>query len=152
MTTLTRWDPFAEMTPVREMMSRFLEDSYWPARPQSYTRPLPMDMYEAENEVIVKAALPGYSEKDVEVTLENGSLTVRAHHVEPDASEGHVRWMHRELWSGDSGRTVILPSGLQGDKATATFTDGILVLSIPKAEAAKPRQIKIIGKGGQVNG
>lgn len=146
MTTLTRWGPFTEMSPAHEMMSRFFDEGFRPARAQSYTRPLAMDMYEAENEIVVKAALPGYSEKDVEVTLENGTLTIRAHHTDVEAADGNVQWMHRELWSGDSGRTVVLPGGLQGEKSTAVYADGVLTLHIPKAEAAKPKQIKINAK------
>jgi HSP20 family protein len=148
MTSLTRWDPFTEVSPVREMMDRFFGDGYWYNRSQTYTRPLALDMYEAEDEIVVKAALPGYGEKDVDVTLENGSLTIRARKVDSVDDGTNVRWVHRELWSGEYARTIILPNGLQSDKSSATFSDGILTLRVPKAEAARPRQIKINAKAG----
>lgn len=147
MTTLTRYEPFNEMAPVRDLMERFFSDM-WPStsRAQSLARPLALDMFEAENEVVVKAALPGFTEKDVDVTVEQGNLTIRAHRSEDEDGNGNVRWVHRELWPGEYVRSVILPSGLQPEKAEAEFTNGILILHIPKAESARPKQIKISAK------
>lgn len=113
---------------------------------QSFTRPLALDMYEAEGEVVVKAALPGFSENDVDGTVENSNITIRARRPEAKAEDANIRWAHRELRAGEYARSSTLSNGLQGDKAEAFFSDGILTLRISKAEAARPRQIKITAK------
>jgi HSP20 family protein len=148
---LTRWDPFAEMAPVREMMSRFFDDPYWGTTPmQSAVKPLALDVFETEDAVVVKAALPGFDEKDVDVTIEHGNLTIRARRADATTGNGtdNVRWVHRELWPGEYARSIILPGGLQADKSEATYNGGILTLHVPKAESARPRQIKVQAKAG----
>ncbi len=150
-TMLTRYEPFVELAPVREWMDKVLSDGFWStaSRTQGDVRPLALDVFEAENDVVVKAALPGFSEKEVDLSLENDTLTIHARHAEEshDSQDGaNIRWAHRELWAGEYARSITLPSGVQGDKAEAAYADGVLTVRIPKAEAARPKQIKINAK------
>ena len=90
----------------------------------------------------VEASLPGFKPEDVEVTVENGTLSIQAR-SEAETREGQGESLVTEIRRGSVSRTISLPAGLEPDKATATFEHGILKLRIPKAEAVKPRQIRI---------
>lgn len=126
------------------MLDRMFEDGFWPrmARLNDAPRPLALDVYESDNDLVVQAALPSVRQDDVDITLEQGNLTIRARRTE-DKKEENARWLHQELFHGEYARSIMLPTGYQGDKAEATFEGGLLTLRVPKAEAARPRQIKI---------
>jgi HSP20 family protein len=106
-------------------------------------------MYETADEVVVKAELPGVKPSDAEITLERGRLTIRAKRAEDEGAEKKaVRWFYQDLWSGEYAATVALPDLIKEDGAKATYEHGILTLRIPKAEGAKPKQIKINANSG----
>ena len=90
----------------------------------------------------MEASLPGYKPEDVEITVENGTLTIKAEDRSEETQE-QGGWVVREISRGSVMRTVTLPTGLEADKADATFEHGVLRLRFPKAEQVKPRQIRI---------
>jgi HSP20 family protein len=94
------------------------------------------------DELVVEAALPGVRPDDVEITIENGTLTIRGQ-SSSERKEGEGDYLVQEIRRGDFSRSVTLPSGLEPDKATASFDNGVLTLRVPKAEQVKPRQIRI---------
>lgn len=103
---------------------------------------LPLDITSSEEAVTIEAALPGVRPEDVEITVHQDNLTIAVKEQgEREAHEGER--VYREVRRSNGSRTLTLPSGMDVDNATATFENGMLRLSIPRAEAAKPRQIPL---------
>ena len=146
MTIIRRPSPFGELMSLRQAMDRLFEDSFVrPARPwlgAFWEGTLPLDIQHDRDEVTVEAALPGVKPEDVEITVEEGTLTIRAEAKAELRQEGG-EYLLREIRRGEVSRTVALPGGLEPDKAKATFENGVLTLRIPRAEEVKPRQIRI---------
>jgi HSP20 family protein len=145
MTIARRPSPFGELLSLRTAMDRLFEDSF--VRPMAWvgtslTTQLPLDVRVTPDDVVVEGQLPGLKADDVDITIENGRLTIRG-----KASSGDERrdgdFLVREIRRGSFSRTVALPVGLEADKAEATFDNGVLTLRIPKAEQVKPRQVRI---------
>jgi HSP20 family protein len=133
------------MLTFRQAMDRFFDDDYRPFRwlsggPDGPA--LPLDVTTDAETLTIEAALPGINPDDVDITVENGTVTISGRTAsERTAEEGS--YLLQEIRRGNFSRSVTLPTGLEPDKAEATFENGILRLSIPKAEQVKPRQIKI---------
>ena len=146
MTINRRPSPFSELVTLRQAMDRLFDDTVF--RPfTAYTgngdlARLPLDVKATSDALLVEASLPGFSPEDVEITVENGTLTIRAEDKREETREDG-NWVVREISRGSVMRTVTLPTGLEADKAEATFEHGVLRLWIPKAEQTKPRQIRI---------
>jgi len=144
MTIVRRPSPLRDMLSMRTAMDRFFDDDFRPfSLLSSYNGPsLPLDVTTDADSVTIEAALPGIRPDDVDITVENGAVTISGRTAdERTAEEGS--YVLQEIRRGSFSRTVTLPSGLEPDKARATFENGILRLEIPKAEQLKPRQIKI---------
>lgn len=145
MTLVRRTSPLGELVSLRQAMDRLFEDSF--VRPRTWNggeshAMLPLDITNSPDALTVDAALPGIRPEDVEITVEDGTLTIRAEsRSERQTTEGET--LINEIQRGSLSRAVALPSGLEADKATATFEHGVLRLTIPRAEAVKPRQIRI---------
>jgi HSP20 family protein len=146
MTLTRRPSPFGELVTLRQAMDRLFDDTVF--RPYSagngyadFGR-LALDVRTTSDSLLVEASLPGFKPEDVDITVENGTLTIKA---EDRTEETHEQggWVVREIARGSVMRTVTLPTGLEADKAEATFEHGVLKLRIPKAEQVKPRQIRI---------
>jgi HSP20 family protein len=105
-----------------------------------------IDMYQTPSEVVVKAALPGVKPEEVDITITGDTLTIKG---ETKASQEVKRedYIYQEHRYGAFSRSITLPSFLQSEKAEATFENGILTLTIPRAEEAKPKTIKVKTKG-----
>jgi HSP20 family protein len=146
MSNLTRWEPVREMMTLREAMDRLFDDAF--------TRPLStggisllpaIDMYETSEEVIAKVALPGFSPDDVQITITGETLTLRGEYkAQPENKE--VTYHLREQRFGMFERTLALPVDVKTDKANAHFENGILTITLPKADEVKPRTISIKAK------
>lgn len=147
MTIVRRPSPFGELMSLRSAMDRLFEDSFV-RRPfgQGFEgmSPLPLDVSRTADALVVEAALPGIKPDDVEITVEDGTLSIRGEYRdERRQGEGEAESLVSEIRRGSVSRTLTLPTGLEPDKATATFEHGVLTLRIPKAESVKPRQIRI---------
>jgi len=145
MTLIRRTNPFDELFAVRRAMDRLLDDDF--LRPRSW-RPATLgaepalDITTTPDELIVKASLPGWRPEDVEITL-TGTTLVISGEINEEARREDESWILNEIRRASFSRTIELPEGLIGDRATATHEHGLLTLRIPKAEEVKPRQIKI---------
>jgi HSP20 family protein len=147
MSNLTRWEPAREMMTLREAMDRLFDDAF--TRPFSIMREggsawssPAIDMYQTDNEVVVKAALPGIKADEVQINVTSDVLTIKGemkHKEEKDDKSWHIR-EHR--W-GAFERSVRLPTGVISDKAKADFDNGVLTITLPKAEEMKPRTITV---------
>jgi HSP20 family protein len=147
MLSVIRWSPFDEVVSLRQAMDRLVEDSFvrpW-RREGSWTAGLPVDMYETKDALVVKARVPGVDPEDVELTIHGDSLTIKAE-LRSDATQDDAKnwnWYRQELFYGSVSRSLSLPTLVEPEKAEATFRHGELTLLLPKAEAVKPRSIKI---------
>lgn len=146
--SITRWDPFRDLISLREAMDRLFEESW--VRPRTgwllpTEEALTIDMYETPESVVVKTAVPGVKPKDIDITIAGNTLTI-AGETEAEEEVEEKEYIRRERRYGRFSRSIALPSGVQGEKAEDTFEHGILTLSIPKAEEAKPRVIKVKSK------
>jgi HSP20 family protein len=102
----------------------------------------PVDVAEEENEYIVKVELPGVNKDDVKITLESNILTIRGEKKdEKEIKEKNYHRMERNY--GSFQRSFTLPTTVKTDKIDASYKDGILVVTLPKAEESKPKQIEV---------
>jgi HSP20 family protein len=145
MTIVRRPSPFGD-TSFRQAMDRFFDDDYF--RPMRWLSggldgpALPLDVTTDADSLTIEAALPGVKPEDVDITVENGTVTITGRTIEQrKAEEGS--YLVQEIRRGDFSRSVTLPRGLETDRGEATFENGMLKLRFPKAEQVKPRQIKI---------
>ena len=146
MTLVRRTSPLGELVSLRQAMDRLFEDSFVRPRGWGFSPDiggaLPLDVTNTPDALVVEAALPGIRPEDVEITVEDGTLSIRAESTD-EREETQGESLIKEIRRGSLSRTVTLPTGLEADKATATFENGVLHLSFPRSEAVKPRQIRI---------
>ena len=148
MSFINRWDPFRETVALRDVMNRLIEDSF--VRPRwtqqdggngnEPTLRLPLDAYSTKDEIVITAPVPGVKPEDVEITVEGDTLTIRG--TVPAPIE-NVNYLIQERAFGRFSRTLVLNVPVQADKANAEFRDGVLTITVPKAEAVRPRSIKV---------
>jgi HSP20 family protein len=147
---LIRWQPFNELMTLRQAMDKLLEDSYvTPSRLISTFAPdtaIPVDMYHADNDVVVKATLSGVKPGDVDLTITDGRLNIKGE-TKADEEIKQENYLYKEHRYGAFSRSVTLPDGLDTDKAEANFDNGTLTITIPKSAKIKPQPIKIKAKG-----
>lgn len=139
--SLVRWDPFRELNTFYERMGGF-PGKRWEA-PMSTTAWNPaVDIFETDNNVVIKAELPGMNAKDIDVKLENNVLMLKGErHFEKETKEENYHRVEREY--GVFSRSFSLPTAVNGDKVTAEYKDGVLTILLPKKEEVKPKPIKI---------
>ena len=148
MANITRFDPLGELVSLRSAMDRLFEDSF--VSPMTWRTIAgnsdgitpPIDVHETPDEIVVTAALPGVKPDDVEITMTGQSLVLRGE-LKADETVERDQYLYRERRHGTFSRSLQLPVRVEGDRADATFEDGVLTLRIPKAEEVKPRQIRI---------
>ena len=140
---LNRFDPFREMVSMRRMMDRLIDQGFT-GDGDSVTADwaLPLDVVEQNDQFIVKASLPGVKMDDIEVTFNNGVLTVKGE-IKEDTDHKEDQYHLRERRWGSFSRSISMPSTIQADEIKAEYQDGILVLHLPKSEAMKPKRIAI---------
>jgi HSP20 family protein len=150
MASIVRWTPFDDMVSLSEAMDRLFDESF--VRPYRSSgndnmamARLPIDLYETEDELVLKARLSGINPEDVDITVEDGDLVIKAE-LRSDAALDEAKawsWYRHELYHGPVGRRINLPTLVQSDKIEATFRNGELTLVLPKAEEVKPRSIQV---------
>ena len=148
MANLVRWEPVRDLISLREAMDRLFEDSF--VSPEagrlapSDAGSLALDMYETDDAVVVKSAIPGVKPEDIDISIIGDVLTIKGEtkFEEEVKDENFVR---REMRYGSFARTVSVPVSVVADKAEAEFDNGVLTLTLPKAEETKPKTIKIKG-------
>jgi HSP20 family protein len=146
MSNLIRWEPVRDMMSLREAMDQLFNDAF--------TRPVNMsggsgipaiDLYQNNDEVVVKAALPGLKADDVQISVTADVLTLRGE-FKQENEQKDATYHIREQRYGSFERSVMLPSDVQTDKAKADFENGVLTITLPKAESVKPKAITIKAK------
>jgi HSP20 family protein len=144
MSNLTRWEPVREMMTLREAMDRLFDDAF--------TRPINLrdggwsapavDMYQTDDEVVVKVALPGFKADEVQINVTGDVLSLRGE-LKREQEDKDKAWHIREHRWSSFERSVALPTQVKPDGANADFENGILTISLPKAEEVKPKTISV---------
>ena len=146
MSNLIRWEPAREMMTLREAMDRLFDDAF--------TRPLSLrdgwsvpaiDMYQTDDKIVVKAALPGVKADEVQINITGEVLTLKGE-IRHEEEKEEKAWHIREQRYGSFERSIVLPTYVVADKAKADFENGILTITLPKADEVKPRTITVKAK------
>lgn len=146
MTSITRWEPYRELATMRQLLDRFFEDDFsrfpslWERRPEMMS--LALDVAEKDDAFIIKASVPGVLAEDVEITLTDNVLTIKGE-MKEDKEINEQSYHLRERRSGSFMRSVTLPTAVDADKIEAVNENGVLTLTLPKAEAVKPKKIEV---------
>ena len=149
--SMIRWgEPFSELVTLRQAMDKLLEDSF--VRPSRFLAGFAeagapaIDAYQTPNEVVVKASVPGVKLEDINIEITGDTLTVKGESkVEEEVRKENYFFQERRY--GSFARSLNLPSGIQADKAEAKLEDGLLIITIPKAEEVKPKIIRVKAEG-----
>ena len=147
--TMIRWEPFREMMSLRNAMDRLFEESFVrPSRvwPELERGEISVDMYQTANDVVVRAALPGMKPEEVDISITGDTLMIKGEHK----AEQEVKqedYFYKERCYGTFSRSIPIPVQVRAEKAEALFENGVLTLTLPKAEEVKPRQIKVKATG-----
>ncbi len=141
---IVRWEPFREMMALEERLNRLFQQGIGPVRDQESLQAWapPVDIYETEKEIVLKADLPDVKAEDVDIRLENNVLTLRGERrFEKDVKEENYYRVERQY--GSFSRTFSLPGTVDADKIDARYENGVLHVTLPKREEARPKQIRI---------
>jgi len=148
MSSLIKWEPIGDLVSLRDAMDRLFEESFVRMRglPTPFgAEALALDMYETADSVVVKTSVPGIAPEDIDITISGDVLTIKGETKAEEKLEKE-NYIRQERRYGSFSRSVRLPGSLVADKAEATFDKGVLTLSIPKSEEAKPKTIKVQAK------
>ncbi len=144
---LVRWTPMRNLASFQGEMNRLFNDFFRSSIGEEAGWGLstwipPIDLYETDEALVLKAELPGVSKDDVSIEIQNNTLILRGERKhEAEVKEDHYHRVERVC--GTFHRAVVLPTLVDQDKVQATYTDGVLELRLPKSEAAKPKRIAI---------
>ena len=138
-----KWDPIREMRQVDRAMNRLWRGYGWPEEAEEWN--IPVDVARKGDEFVVKASLPGVKAEDIEVSVENNVLTLKAESTsEKEMEEGG--YLVRERSSGTFYRALSLPDTIDTSKIEPVYANGVLTITLPKAEEKKRKQIKVTVK------
>jgi HSP20 family protein len=150
MTLLTRWDPLREFSVLQDRMNRLFQE-YTPSGEEQLSTTNfvpPVDVYEDEHHVTLKAELPGVDPKNVDIRIENNVLTVRGERkFEKEEKEENFHRIERRY--GSFMRSFTLPNTVNPDSVKADYENGLLKIQFEKRAEAKPKQIQVNIGGGQ---
>ncbi len=149
MTLLTRWEPvrdFSAMQDRMNRMNRLFRESYSPEVPEEALTTTsfapPVDIYEDEHTITLKMEVPGIDEKDIDVRIENNTLTVHGERqIETEEKEENFRRIERQY--GSFTRSFTLPSSVDPGQVNANYDRGVLKITLSKKAEAKPKRIKV---------
>ena len=153
---LRRWEPLTQLRRMEEEMDQawrqFFRLPFGEVFPHWTTDEahMPLDIYSTDDHLVVRVSLPGVKSEDVEITFTGNTLTLKGE-SKMDREVNEDNYMLREHHYGAFSRTITLPSGLQTDKAEASYQNGVLTISIPKSEEVRPKSLKINVKATEDN-
>jgi HSP20 family protein len=145
MTTIARWEPFRGLSTLHDQVNRLFNETVLRGQGEDSaltTWSPAVDIYETENELVVKADLPDVAEKDIDVHVENNLLTIRGERkFEKSVSEDNYLRVERSY--GAFSRSFSLPNTVNAEAIHAAYKNGVLTVTMPKREESKPRQVKV---------
>ena len=143
---IVRWEPFRDLVTTQREFDRLFKEAFTPlfgeGELSTRTWAPPVDIYETENDIVLKAELPGVDPKDVEVRVEDSTLYLKGERkFEKEVKDENYHRVERSY--GSFARSFSLPNSINAEKVKAEYKDGLLTLTLPKREEAKPRTVKI---------
>jgi HSP20 family protein len=147
MTKITRWEPFREMRRMHDMLDQLMDRSLtdYPDLAGEKFGFLPLDVYQTEENVIVKASAPGLKPDDLNISITGDTLTIQGETSEEKEEKG-AQYHLKERRSSSFSRSITLPTMVKAEEASAEFENGVLTLTLPKAEEVKPKTITVKAK------
>ncbi len=146
MSNLIRWEPMHEMTTLRDAMDRLFDDAFtrsWGLSGGGHGMPMPaVDLYQTDDDVVVKVSLPGMKPEDVQISVTGDTLSIKGETKEESNTKEKAYHIREQRW-GAFERTLSLPTAVKSDKATAEFENGVLKVTLPKADVVKPKVITV---------
>ena len=146
MNMLTRWEPFRKTRRMHDMIDRIMDETFLGSRhDRLMSGVVPVDVYQTDEDVVVKATMPGVKPEDINISITGETLTVEGEVREEfeTGDEKGLRFHVRERRYGSFYRSLTLPTMVEADKASAEFENGILTLTLPKIEEVKPKTITV---------
>jgi HSP20 family protein len=143
---IVRWEPFRDLLASQKEFDRLFREAFTPGFGEgelsTRTWAPPVDIFENENNIVLKAELPGVEPKDVEIRVEDNTLYLKGERkFEKETKEENYHRIERSY--GSFARSFSLPNSIDAEKVGADYKDGLLTLTLPKREEAKPKTIKI---------
>jgi len=156
MSSVIRWSPVSDLMSLHSAMDRLFGDTFGvPGQSRTLGAVgegyLPLDIYPTDKEWVIRAAVPGIDPSAVEVTFDGGQITIKGEIAPPSGVKPEQYWL-RENFTGKFTRQVTLPEDALGEQAQAQFVNGMVILSVPKAQPAKPKSVKIPISGRTASG
>lgn len=148
MASLIKWEPLGDLVSLRNAMDRLFEESFVRMRglPSPFgSEALAVDMYETPDSVVIKTGIPGVKPEDIDISITGNILTIKGETKSEEKVE-KADYVRQERRHGSFQRSVQIPGSVVSDKAEASFENGVLTLTIPKSEEAKPKTIKVEAK------
>jgi HSP20 family protein len=142
---ITQWDPFRNLTSLQDHVNRLFDGAFVQGRNTQTdlaTWAPAVDIYEGQNELVAKVDLPGIEEKDIDIRLENNTLTIRGER-KFEKSVNEDNYLRVERAYGSFTRTFSLPNTVNAEGINAAYNNGVLTVHLPKREESKPKQVKI---------
>ena len=139
---IMRWDPFRGLTTLQNQMNDLFADAQNHAEATYGTWLPPVEIFETDEALYLRAELPGVSEKDIDLQVENGVLTLRGE-KKREKELGNENVHRAERFYGTFVRTFALPTTVDTEKIRASYKDGVLEVILPKADVAKAKRITI---------
>jgi len=149
MSNLIRWEPMSEMVTLRDAMDRLFSEAFtrpWGLADGGRGSGMPaIDMYQTDDDIIVKVAVPGMKPEDVQISVTGDMLSIKGETREQTDTKEKAYHIREQRW-GSFERAITLPTSVKSEKAQAEFENGILTVTLPKAEDVKPKMITVKAK------
>jgi len=140
---LVRWDPFQELVAMNNRLTRTANDPYTPRTEDAFGAwAPPVDIFETQDRLVIRAEVPGVPKEDMDVRIENGVLNLHGERKQ-DADDKDEIAHRTERVYGTFTRSFSLPTTVDATRITASYKDGVLEVNVPKAETAKPTMVEI---------
>jgi HSP20 family protein len=149
MSNLIRWEPMSEMVTLRDAMDRLFDEAFtrpWGLANGGRGSGMPaVDMYQTDDDVVVKVAVPGMKSEDVQISVTGDVLSIKGETKQESDTKEKAYHIREQRW-GSFERTITLPTSVNSEKAQAEFENGVLSVTLPKAEDVKPKTITVKAK------
>lgn len=146
MASLTRWNPWNDLFALHDQMDRLFDEAYSgvtaPTRGGDAPAMLPVDIRQTDEAYVVEASVPGFAPEDVEVTVDQSVLTIRGNRKQ-ESEENRHGWIRRERRATSVFRQIGLPAEVREGEISASFENGVLTVTLPRAQKAQPKRIPV---------
>ena len=146
MASLTRWNPWSDLMTLHTQMDQLFDETFGNVlatpRTGETTLTLPVDIRQSDEAYTIEASVPGFAPEDVEVTFDQNLLTIRGNRQQESQEKGEG-WVRRERRVGSVYRQVQLPAEVRAEEITASFQNGVLTVTVPRAQKAQPKRIPV---------